>query len=50
VLDVVGDLALSGCDIVGQIVAHKSGHRLNAEIVRMLLIEGERISARRKSA
>ena len=50
VLDVVGDLALSGCDIVGQFVAHKSGHRLNAELVRMLLIEGERVSARRKSA
>jgi UDP-3-O-[3-hydroxymyristoyl] N-acetylglucosamine deacetylase len=50
VLDVVGDLALSGCDVVGQIVAHKSGHRLNAELVRMLLIEGERVTARRKSA
>jgi UDP-3-O-acyl N-acetylglucosamine deacetylase len=50
VLDVVGDLALSGCDLVGQIVAHKSGHRLNAELVRMLLIEGERVSARRRSA
>jgi UDP-3-O-[3-hydroxymyristoyl] N-acetylglucosamine deacetylase len=50
ILDVVGDLSLSGCDIVGQIVAHKSGHRLNAELVRVLLTECERISARRKSA
>jgi len=35
-LDVVGDLALSGCDIVGRIVAHCSGHKLNAELVRKL--------------
>ncbi len=50
ILDVVGDLALSGCEVSGQIVAHKSGHRLNAELVRVLLAEGERITARRKSA
>jgi UDP-3-O-acyl-N-acetylglucosamine deacetylase len=50
VLDLVGDLALSGCDIVGQIVAHKSGHRLNAELVRVLLKEAERVSLRRRSA
>jgi UDP-3-O-acyl N-acetylglucosamine deacetylase len=41
-LDLVGDLALAGCDIVGQITAHRSGHRLNAELVRELLKE-ERI-------
>lgn len=39
-LDLIGDLALSGCDIVGRIVAHRSGHRLNAELVRALLREG----------
>jgi UDP-3-O-acyl N-acetylglucosamine deacetylase len=50
VLDVVGDLALSACDVVGQIVAHRSGHRLNAELVRVLMAEGERVTARRKSA
>jgi UDP-3-O-acyl N-acetylglucosamine deacetylase len=50
ILDVIGDLSLSGCDIVGQIVAHKSGHRLNAELVRVLLTECERVGARRKSA
>jgi UDP-3-O-acyl N-acetylglucosamine deacetylase len=36
-LDVIGDLALSGCRIVGQIVAHRSGHRLHAELTRQLL-------------
>jgi UDP-3-O-acyl N-acetylglucosamine deacetylase len=50
ILDVVGDLALAGCDLVGHIEAHKSGHRLNAELVRTLLVEGERVTAWRKSA
>ena len=39
-LDVVGDLALAGCDIHGKIHAHRSGHRLNADLVRILLSEG----------
>src|SRR5262245_61281088 len=39
-LDLVGDLALAGCDLVGQFIAHKSGHRLNAELVKVLLHEG----------
>lgn len=40
-LDLVGDLALAGCDLVGQFIAYKSGHRLNAELVKMLLTEGQ---------
>ncbi len=39
-LDLVGDLALAGCDLAGQFVAHRSGHRLNADLVRVLLKEG----------
>jgi UDP-3-O-acyl N-acetylglucosamine deacetylase len=39
-LDLIGDLALAGCDLVGHFIAHKSGHRLNAELVKALLIEG----------
>jgi UDP-3-O-acyl-N-acetylglucosamine deacetylase len=46
----VGDLALAGCDLVGHFVAHRSGHRLNAEMVRVLSAEGERIEGRRRSA
>ncbi|MEX2185442.1 MAG: UDP-3-O-acyl-N-acetylglucosamine deacetylase [Pirellulales bacterium] len=42
-LDLVGDLALAGCDIVAQITAHCSGHRLNSELVRALLAEGEKL-------
>jgi UDP-3-O-[3-hydroxymyristoyl] N-acetylglucosamine deacetylase len=49
-LDLVGDLALCGCDIAGQIVAYRSGHRLNADLARVLLAEGRRHSDRRRSA
>jgi len=38
-LDVIGDLALAGCDLAGNIIAHKSGHLLNAELVKTLLNE-----------
>lgn len=50
VLDLVGDLALAGCDVIGHFVANRSGHRLNAEMVRVLLTEGEKIVGRRKTA
>ena len=36
-LDLVGDLALLGQDLVGQVIAHRSGHQLNAELARKLL-------------
>ena len=36
-LDVIGDLALAGYDLDARIVACRSGHRLNAEMVRCLL-------------
>ena len=49
-LDLVGDLALAGCDLVGQFIAHKSGHRLNAELVRVLLCEGRMEEGLRRSA
>ena len=49
VLDLVGDLALAGVDVIGSIAAHRSGHRLNAEMVKVLLHEGEKISGRRKT-
>lgn len=40
-LDLVGDLALAGCDLDCHVVAYRSGHRLNAELVRRLLTEGQ---------
>ena len=49
-LDLVGDLALTGCDVIGHVIAYRSGHRLNAELVRALLNEEEVVEARRRSA
>ncbi len=49
-LDLVGDLALAGCDLVGHFIAHRSGHRLNAELVRAILNEEEVIESWRRSA
>ena len=37
ILDMVGDLALAGCDLAGRFAAYRSGHRLNAELVRTML-------------
>jgi UDP-3-O-acyl N-acetylglucosamine deacetylase len=36
VLDLVGDLALLGADLCGHVVAYRSGHPLNVELVRHL--------------
>ncbi len=49
-LDLVGDLALAGCDLVGSFVAHRSGHRLNGELVKALLREGQILDQLRRSA
>jgi len=37
ILDLIGDLSLVGMSVIGHIVAHKSGHGLNAQMVRNLL-------------
>jgi UDP-3-O-[3-hydroxymyristoyl] N-acetylglucosamine deacetylase len=36
ILDIVGDLALTGFDLVGHVVAYRSGHPLNVELARSL--------------
>jgi UDP-3-O-acyl-N-acetylglucosamine deacetylase len=36
ILDIVGDLALFGQDLCGHVVAYRSGHPLNIELVRAL--------------
>ena len=45
-LDVIGDLALTGCEVVGHIVAHCSGHQLHAELAKQLLEQAEADDAR----
>jgi UDP-3-O-[3-hydroxymyristoyl] N-acetylglucosamine deacetylase len=47
VLDIVGDLALFGHDLCGHVVAYRSGHPLNVELVRQL---SERLARRGRSA
>jgi UDP-3-O-acyl N-acetylglucosamine deacetylase len=36
ILDLVGDLSLLGHDLIGHVVAYRSGHPLNAELTRLL--------------
>ncbi len=49
-LDLVGDLALAGCDIFGHVEAYRSGHRLNADLVRTLLQQCVQVSYLRRCA
>jgi UDP-3-O-acyl-N-acetylglucosamine deacetylase len=51
-LDLVGDLALFGLDLCGHVVAYRSGHHLNSELVRMLTHELEQCGCmtRRRAA
>jgi len=45
-LDLVGDLALAGCDIQGRITAYRSGHRLNAQLIQELLRQDQIVRQR----
>jgi len=49
-MDLVGDLALAGCDLVGSFHACRSGHRLNAEMVRTLLGRGTSVAEWKRCA
>jgi UDP-3-O-acyl N-acetylglucosamine deacetylase len=40
VLDLIGDLALAGAPVKGRVVAIKSGHKLNLEMVKKLKLVG----------
>jgi len=46
ILDLVGDLALAGCDLVGRFTAYRSGHRLNGEMVRAIVARRQAESSR----
>lgn len=50
VLDLVGDLALFGQDLRGHVVAYRSGHPLNVELVRALRRELARDEPARRCA
>ena len=49
-LDMVGDLALAGCELVGCFTASRSGHHLNAQLVRTLVAKGQSIEQYRRCA
>jgi UDP-3-O-acyl N-acetylglucosamine deacetylase len=49
-MDMIGDLALADCQLVGRFTACRSGHRLNAELVRVLLEKTELEHERRRCA
>lgn len=49
-LDMVGDLALASCDIVGYIVAHRTGHHQNARLVENILKSADEDTALRRTS
>ncbi|MCH9009256.1 MAG: UDP-3-O-acyl-N-acetylglucosamine deacetylase, partial [Chloroflexi bacterium] len=50
VLDLVGDLMLSGCDVIGKISAYRAGHRMHAQLVQSLISNIQMISPWKCSA
>lgn len=50
VVDMLGDLALVGCDLIGRFTAHRSGHRLNAEMVQAIAHAAGQSAGRRRCA
>ena len=49
-VDMIGDLALAGTDLVGRFRAYRSGHRLNAELVRLLVTQEDATTTTRRAA
>ncbi len=49
-VDMVGDLALAGCELIGRFRAYRSGHLLNAQMVEALVAETEGVEPRRRCA
>ncbi len=45
VLDLIGDLSLCGFDLVGHVVAYRSGHSLNVELARALVAKADAASS-----
>jgi UDP-3-O-[3-hydroxymyristoyl] N-acetylglucosamine deacetylase len=49
-LDMVGDLTLAGCDLVGCFTAWRSGHHLNAQLVQTLVAKAQTMERYRRCA
>ena len=50
ILDILGDLSLIGCDLRGHVVAYRSGHPHNVELVRKLTLQMQRVLPRLRMA
>jgi len=50
ILDLVGDLALAECDLVGSVIASRSGHHLNARILQTFLTKSQCVGQFRRCA
>lgn len=48
ILDIVGDLSLIGCDLCGHVVAYRSGHPHNVELVRLLSKQMQQTHSRQR--
>jgi UDP-3-O-acyl N-acetylglucosamine deacetylase len=50
ILDILGDLSLIGCDVRGHVVAYRSGHPQNVELVRTLSLQMQQVLPRQLRA
>lgn len=50
ILDIIGDLSLAGFDLRGHVVAYRSGHPLNVELVRTLVGQLQQVNGFRRAA
>ena len=50
ILDILGDLSLIGCDLRGHVVAYRSGHPHNVELVRRLSLQMQTVLPRQRRA
>jgi len=50
ILDLIGDLALADCDLVGSVIASRSGHHLNARVLQTFLARTQAVGRYRRCA
>lgn len=50
ILDLIGDLSLLGCDLRGHVVAYRSGHALNVDLVRAVARQVDAACPARRAA
>jgi UDP-3-O-acyl N-acetylglucosamine deacetylase len=50
ILDILGDLSLIGCDLLGHVVAYRTGHPHNIELVQLLSLQMQTVLPRQRRA